>query len=78
MQPDSTRVVDRGFAGPETPPAWGPAVIPSIIGPIIAMSGAMKPSGSEASGAVGEAGGVSELASRSKSGRHASSVVAAH
>ena len=21
---DSTRVVDRGFAGPETPPAWGP------------------------------------------------------
>jgi len=23
---DATRVVDRGFAGPETPPAWGPPI----------------------------------------------------
>lgn len=26
---DSTRVVDRGFAGPETPPAWGPPLDPT-------------------------------------------------
>lgn len=26
MAVDETRVVDRGFAGPETPPAWGPPI----------------------------------------------------
>ncbi len=28
---DSTRVVDRGFAGPETPPAWGPPLDPNDL-----------------------------------------------
>jgi len=26
---DSTRIVDRGFAGPDTPPAWGPPIDPN-------------------------------------------------
>ncbi|MEX1217322.1 MAG: MFS transporter [Acidimicrobiales bacterium] len=26
LEIDSTRIVDRGFAGPETPPAWGPPI----------------------------------------------------
>ena len=44
----------------------------------MAISGAMKLRGSEGSGAVGVAGGVSEPARRSKSGRQDSSVVVAH
>ena len=59
-------------------PIIEPAVMPNIIGPIIAKSGAMNPRGSDASGVAGVVGGVSESASRSNSGRHESSVVAAH
>ena len=59
-------------------PIMEPAVMPIIIGPIMAISGAMKLRGSEGSGVVGVAGGVSEPARRSKSGRQDSSVVVAH